>query len=171
MSPCFCCSGFGPHLSLMVFCNHCLQHFINHYVFKFFLLKYSWFMANLCYRAKWLSLYTYRHFFKIFFSIMVCISFPHGAVIENTPANTRDAGDWGFDPWVGKIPWRRKWQPTPVFLPGKLHGQKPGKLQPKGSQSDKVEWLSTHTHWINFPVLFTLKPCCLSILSVIVYIC
>ena len=27
-----------------------------------------------------------------------------------------------FDPWVGKIPWRRKWQPTPVFLPGKSHG-------------------------------------------------
>ena len=47
----------------------------------------------------------------------------------------------------------------------------PGKLQPKGSQSDKVEWLSTHAHWINVPVLFTLKPCCLSILSVIVYIC
>ena len=30
----------------------------------------------------------------------------------------------GFDPWVGKIPWRRKWQPTPVFLPGKSHGQR-----------------------------------------------
>ena len=30
----------------------------------------------------------------------------------------------GFNPWVGKIPWRRKWQPTPVFLPGKSHGQK-----------------------------------------------
>ena len=29
-----------------------------------------------------------------------------------------------FDPWVGKIPWRRKWQPTPVFLPGKSHGQR-----------------------------------------------
>ena len=28
-----------------------------------------------------------------------------------------------FDPWVGKIPWRRKWQPTPAFLPGKSHGQ------------------------------------------------
>ena len=27
-------------------------------------------------------------------------------------------------PWVGKIPWRRKWQPTPVFLPGKSHGQR-----------------------------------------------
>ena len=29
-----------------------------------------------------------------------------------------------FSPWVGRIPWRRKWQPTPVFLPGKSHGQK-----------------------------------------------
>jgi len=28
----------------------------------------------------------------------------------------------GFDPWAGKIPWRRKWQPTPVFLPGESHG-------------------------------------------------
>ena len=27
-----------------------------------------------------------------------------------------------FDPWVGKIPWRRKWHPTPVFMPGKSHG-------------------------------------------------
>ena len=30
----------------------------------------------------------------------------------------------GFDPWVRKIPWRRKWLPTPVFLPGKSHGQR-----------------------------------------------
>ena len=30
----------------------------------------------------------------------------------------------GFHLWVGKIPWRRKWQPTPVFLPGKSHGQR-----------------------------------------------
>jgi len=29
-----------------------------------------------------------------------------------------------FDPWVGKIIWRRKWQPTPVFLPEKLYGQR-----------------------------------------------
>ena len=30
----------------------------------------------------------------------------------------------GFDPWVRKMPWRRKWQPTPVFLPGESHGQR-----------------------------------------------
>ena len=29
-----------------------------------------------------------------------------------------------FDSWVGKIPWNRKWQPTPVFLPGKFLGQR-----------------------------------------------
>jgi len=29
-----------------------------------------------------------------------------------------------FNPWIGKIPWRRKWQPTPVFLPEKFHGQR-----------------------------------------------
>ena len=28
------------------------------------------------------------------------------------------------NPWVGKILWRRKWQPTPVFLPGESHGQR-----------------------------------------------
>ena len=33
------------------------------------------------------------------------------------------AGD-GFEPWVRKIPWRREWLPTPVFLPGKSHGQR-----------------------------------------------
>ena len=40
-----------------------------------------------------------------------------------------------FDPWVGKIPWRRAWQPTPVFLPGESPWTKrPGGLQFMGSQ-------------------------------------
>ena len=30
----------------------------------------------------------------------------------------------GFKPWVGKMPWRRKWQPTPILFPGKSHGQR-----------------------------------------------
>jgi len=34
------------------------------------------------------------------------------------------AGDLGSIPGVGKIPWRRKWKPTPVFLPGEFHGQR-----------------------------------------------
>ena len=46
---------------------------------------------------------------------------PCDSVVKNPSANT---GDEGSIPWVGKIPWRRKWQPTPVFLPGESHGQK-----------------------------------------------
>ena len=49
--------------------------------------------------------------------------FPGGPVVENPPATAGNTGD-GFNPWVRKIPWRRKWQPTPVFLSGKCHGQR-----------------------------------------------
>ena len=41
----------------------------------------------------------------------------------------------GFNPWVRKIPWRRKWQPTPVFLPGESHGQR--SLAGSGPQGHK----------------------------------
>ena len=41
-------------------------------------------------------------------------------MIQNLPAKRR----LGLDPWVRKIPWRRKWQPTPVLLPEKSHGQR-----------------------------------------------
>ena len=37
-------------------------------------------------------------------------------------ASACNVGDPGSIPWVGKIPWRRKWQPTPVLMPGKSHG-------------------------------------------------
>ena len=40
-----------------------------------------------------------------------------------------------FDPWVGKIPWRKEWQPTPVFLLGKIPWtEEPGGLWSMGSQ-------------------------------------
>ena len=42
-------------------------------------------------------------------------------VIKNRLANTRRCKRCGFDPWVGKIPWRRTWQPTLVFLPREAH--------------------------------------------------
>ena len=54
-----------------------------------------------------------------------------------------------FDPWVGKIPWRRDWQPIPVFLPGEFHGQRSlASCSPWGcKESDMTEQLThTHTH-------------------------
>ena len=50
--------------------------------------------------------------------------FPGGTVIKNPPCQYRRHKRPGFNPWVGKIPWRRKWQSTPVFFPGKSQGQR-----------------------------------------------
>ena len=44
-------------------------------------------------------------------------------VVKNPPANAGDVR-LGFDPWIGKIFWRRAWQPTPVFLPGEFSEQR-----------------------------------------------
>ena len=54
----------------------------------------------------------------------------------------------GFEPWVGKIPWRRKWQSTPVLLPGKSHGQKSlvGYSLWGCKESDTTERLHFHFH-------------------------
>ena len=49
-----------------------------------------------------------------------------------------------FNPWDGKFPWGRKWQPTPVFLPGEFHGQRSlVGCSPWGhKESDRTEWLT-----------------------------
>ena len=47
----------------------------------------------------------------------------------------------GFDPWVGKIPWRRKWPPIPVFLPGESHGALQATVQRVTRESTK-QWQS-----------------------------
>ena len=44
--------------------------------------------------------------------------------VKNQPANARRCKRPGFHPRVGKLPWRRAWQPTPVFLSGESHGQR-----------------------------------------------
>ena len=54
----------------------------------------------------------------------------------------------GFDPCIRKIPWRRKWQPLPIFLPGKIRGQRSlTGYSPKGhKESDRAECARTHAH-------------------------
>ena len=55
---------------------------------------------------------------------MVPDRFPDVASGNESARQCRRCKRCGFDPWVGKIPWRRKWQPTPVFLPRDSHGQR-----------------------------------------------
>ena len=45
-------------------------------------------------------------------------------MVKNMPANAGDIKDAGSIPGLGKIPWRRAWQATPVFLPGESHRQR-----------------------------------------------
>ena len=67
---------------------------------------------------------------------MEWLGFPPGSGVKNLLAVQESGRSHGFDPWVGKIPWRRNWQPTPVFLPGESHGQRSlmGYIQSMGSQ-------------------------------------
>ena len=50
--------------------------------------------------------------------------FPDGSVVKNSPAKAGDARDTDSIPGSGRPPYRKKWQPTPAFLPGKSHGQR-----------------------------------------------
>ena len=52
------------------------------------------------------------------------MGFPSGASGKEPTCQSRRRERLGFNPWVGKIPWRREWQSTPVFLPGESHGQR-----------------------------------------------
>ena len=84
--------------------------------------------------------------------------FPGGSVVKNPPAHAQEAGYVGSDSWVRKITWKRKQQPTLVFLPGKSHEQRSlVSYSPWGHKvSDTTEQLSsctcvhacahTHTH-------------------------
>ena len=69
---------------------------------------------------------------------------PGGSEVKNLPVNE------GVNPWVCKIPWRRKWQPTPVFLPGKSHGQRSLMgYSPWGRKRVTHDLATEHAHWLS----------------------
>ena len=70
------------------------------------------------------------------------ICFPDGASGKESTCLCRRRRRHKFDLWVWKIPWSRKWKPTPVSLPGKFHGQK---SLVGCKESDMTDWLSTYT--------------------------
>ena len=71
--------------------------------------------------------------------------FPGGTVVKNPPANAGDSRDVCSIPGGGEVPWIKKWQLTPVFLPGKSHGQRG--LGGYSLEGCKVghDWAHTHT--------------------------
>ena len=68
--------------------------------------------------------------------------------VKESACQCRRLGRLGFNLWVREIFWRRKWQPTPVFLPGKSHGPRSlvGYIVHGATESDTMEHTHTHTH-------------------------
>ena len=60
----------------------------------------------------------------VVFLVKPCLLFPAGASGKEPSCQCRRRKGRRFNPWVGEIPWSRKWQPTPVFLLGESHGQR-----------------------------------------------
>ena len=74
------------------------------------------------------------------------MGFPGGSVVKNLPVNT---GDMSSIPGSGKIPWRKKWKPTPIFLPVKSHGQRSLASYGPGGHKRQTQLsmhACTHTH-------------------------
>ena len=71
-----------------------------------------------------------------------------------------------FDPWVRKNPWRRAWQPTPVFLPEGSHGQRSLAGYMSKGQRVRHDWSD-----LARTLCYALGPCCLRVLYIVVFIC
>ena len=82
----------------------------------------------------------------IYAHIYIYVGFPGGTRGKESTCQWRRHKRCEFDPWTGKIPWRRKWQPTPVScLANPMTGQ-PGGLQSIGSQRVKTQLKRLNTH-------------------------
>ena len=92
------------------------------------------------------SIYYYLQFFFFF---LICLQW-------------RSHRRCRFDPWVGKIPWRRAWQRTPVFLPGESHGQNSlAGYSPQGCRVDheRNNWARAHNSLSNGTYFPLSLPC------------
>ena len=76
-----------------------------------------------------------------FLTFSCFMGFPGGSDSKESACQGRKPA---FDPWIRKIPWRREWLPTPVFLPGECYGQRSlvGYIPRGCKESDTTEWIT-----------------------------
>ena len=84
---------------------------------SFFLsaLSFVWCQLDMCNQCMWTDLKS---------KVAQRLKTSGAPILEGSTCQCKNHRRLSLNPWVGKIPWRRAWQPTPVFLPGKLHGQR-----------------------------------------------
>ena len=101
-----------------------------------FLIVRNWKQSTCSSMDDWLNKLQYVH------SVGYCSTIKWNRTVKNLPALWRP----GFDHWVGKIPGRRTWPPTPVLLPGESPwAEEPGGLQSMGSQRVGHDWATEHS--------------------------
>ena len=108
-------------------------------IYYFFLISFSYFIAL----AK-----TFSSMFNEYVDWTFCVFSPNFVgkefilwdlnAVEDLPA----LQERQVDPWVGKIPWRKKWQPTLVFLPGEFHGQRSLACSSPGAAKSWTHWVT-----------------------------
>ena len=131
---------------LGLYCNKAVINckFLNH--------LFSWESMFMNCKVSSVSLFSFLAFRKYYTRISFAtlpwkwfdlfIRFPHGdgfigtriaqaslssvgaSLVAQLVKNLPTVQETWFNPWLRKVPWRRKWQPTPVFLPGEAHGQR-----------------------------------------------
>ena len=111
--------GIGPFLLLCLIKEYKIVHGIS-------LLSFYWLQESVVILFKEVNFAKVKFtdlrntFWWVLINIYTHLGFPGGS--DGKASACLQSGRPGFDPWVGKIPWRRKWHPTPVLLPGKSHG-------------------------------------------------
>ena len=135
----------------------------------FFLISYNWmYFFNLFCLTCDLFKNLFTKYLRIFLMIS-CSLFLFSSIMiwlrgKESACQYRSHRKLGFDPWVERILWRRKWQPTPGSLPGKPRGQRSlAGCSPWDAM--RQTWLSVHTRYglrhalCNFSFPTSVKPC------------
>ena len=137
--------------------DYCWSFSFSGSLMDFFLVVFSYFQDPTTSLTSWIFIVLKKNlllfsitfvFSDVIFSMPIIVprGFPGRTVIKNLPANAGDTQRHGFSLWVGKIPWRKKWQSTPEFLPEKFHGERsPADYNPWGwRESNTTEHTRTY---------------------------
>ena len=118
----------------------------------YFVPFYGWVIFHFIYIYIYIYIYTHTHTHTYIYCCCLFFKLKYSGLPKWLSGKESACQAEGFDPLVGKIPWRRKWQLTPVSLPGKPHGWRSlAGYSPWGRKElDMIEWLNHHHHqsWI-----------------------